>query len=62
MYMRLHRHGNHFKDKRPNLEKRPGGLWRWNRRTPAWSNYEAEFIPPLRHRAYALLDLAAPSR
>jgi len=28
---------NHFKGQAAELEKRPGGLWALNRRTPAWS-------------------------
>src|SRR3984885_15106002 len=50
--------GNHFKDKRPNLEKRPGGLWALESAHPGMEHYEAEFIKRYGDRAFALLDLA----
>ena len=62
MYMRYTGHGNHFKDKRPNLEKRSGGLWALESAHPGMEHYEAEFIRRYGDRAFALLDLAAPSR
>ena len=34
MYMRYIGHGHHFKDKRPNIEKRAGGLWAVEGRAP----------------------------
>ena len=58
MYMRYTGHGNHFKDKRPNLEKRPGGLWALESAHPGMEHYEAEFIKRYGDRAFALLDLA----
>jgi phenylpropionate dioxygenase-like ring-hydroxylating dioxygenase large terminal subunit len=59
MYMRYTGHGNHYKDKRPNLEKRPGGLWALEAAQPGMASYEADFIRRYgRERAYALLDLA----
>jgi len=58
MYMRYTGHGNHFKDKRPNLEKRPGGLWALESAHPGKEHYEAEFIRRYGARAYELLDLA----
>ena len=58
MYMRYTGHGNHFKDKRPNLEKRPGGLWALESAHPGMEHYEAEFIRRYGDRAFALLDLA----
>ena len=58
MYMRYTGHGNHFKDKRPNLEKRPGGLWALEGAHPGMEHYEAEFIRRYGDRAFALLDLA----
>jgi phenylpropionate dioxygenase-like ring-hydroxylating dioxygenase large terminal subunit len=58
MYMRYTGHGNHFKDKRPNLEKRPGGLWALESAHPGMEHYEADFIRRYGDRAFALLDLA----
>ena len=58
MYMRYTGHGNHFKDKRPNLEKRPGGLWTLESAHPGMEHYEAEFLRRYGDRAFALLDLA----
>jgi len=56
MYMRYTGHGNHFKDKRPNLEKRPGGLWAVESAHPGMEHYEADFIRRYGDRAFALLD------
>jgi hypothetical protein len=58
MYMRYTGHGNHFKDKRPNLEKRPGGLWALESAHPGMEHYEAAFIERYGDRAMSLLDLA----
>lgn len=58
MYMRYTGHGNHFKDKRPNLEKRPGGLWALEPATPGKEHVEAEFARRYGPRAPAMLDLA----
>ena len=58
MYMRYTGHGNHFKDKRPNLEKRPGGLWALESAHPGMEHFEAEFIRRYGDRAFELLDLA----
>ncbi len=58
MYMRYTGHGNHYKDKRPNLEKRPGGLWALESAHPGMEHYEAEFIRRYGDRAFSLLDLA----
>src|SRR3974377_2047935 len=54
MYMRYTGHGNHFKDKRPNLEKRPGGLWALESAHPGMEHYEAEFIERYGDRAFVL--------
>ena len=37
MYMKYFGHGHHFKDKRPNMDIRPGSMWRSKARIPAWS-------------------------
>ena len=58
MYMRYTGHGNHYKDKRPNLEKRPGGLWALESAHPGMEHYEADFISRYGDRALSLLDLA----
>jgi phenylpropionate dioxygenase-like ring-hydroxylating dioxygenase large terminal subunit len=58
MYMQYTGHGNHFKDKRPMLEKRPGGLWALEGAHPGMEHYEAEFRRRYGERANALLDLA----
>jgi len=58
MYMRYTGHGNHFKDKRPNVENRPGGLWALEPATPGQEHYEEEFRRRYGDRAPALLDLA----
>ena len=58
MYMRYTGNGNHFKDKRPNLEKRPGGLWALESRIPAWSTTRPSSAARYGDRADALLDLA----
>ncbi|MGE0626301.1 MAG: Rieske 2Fe-2S domain-containing protein [Hyphomicrobiaceae bacterium] len=58
MYMRYTGHGNHFKDKRPNIEDRPGGLWALEPATPGQEHYEAMFRERYGDRALSLLDLA----
>lgn len=58
MYMRYTGHGNHFKDKRPNIENRPGGLWALEPATPGQEHYEAAFRERYGERALSLLDLA----
>ena len=43
MYVQYLGHGHHFKDKRPNVEKRPGALWAIEgAASRAWSTYEEE--------------------
>jgi phenylpropionate dioxygenase-like ring-hydroxylating dioxygenase large terminal subunit len=59
MYVQYLGHGHHFKDKRPNIEKRPGALWEIEATHPGMEEYEKD----LRHRLGAAadhaLDLAA---
>src|SRR5438445_9182598 len=43
MYVKYAGNGHHFKDKRPNLEKRPGGLWALESAHPGMEHYEDEF-------------------
>jgi phenylpropionate dioxygenase-like ring-hydroxylating dioxygenase large terminal subunit len=58
MYVQYMGHGHHFKDKRPNLNQRPGGLWAIESAHPGMEHYEAEFRRRYGARADALLDLA----
>ncbi len=58
MYMKYTGHGNHFKDKRPNLDPRPGGLWALESLHPGMEHYEQAFRQRYGERAPALLDLA----
>jgi phenylpropionate dioxygenase-like ring-hydroxylating dioxygenase large terminal subunit len=58
MYMCYTGHGNHFKDKRPNLELRPGGLWALESAHPGMEHYEEKFRQRYGARALELLDLA----
>jgi hypothetical protein len=58
MYLRYTGNGNHFKDKRPNLEKRAGGLWALESAHPGMEHYEEKFKTRYGSRADTLLDLA----
>ena len=58
MYMRYTGHGNHFKDKRPNIAPRPGGLWALEPATPGQEHYERAFKQRYGDRALSMLDLA----
>jgi len=58
MYMQYMGNGHHFKDKRPNLNKRAGGLWAIESPHPGMEHYEAEFRRRYGARADDLLDLA----
>jgi phenylpropionate dioxygenase-like ring-hydroxylating dioxygenase large terminal subunit len=58
MYMQYMGNGHHFKDKRPNLNKRPGGLWAIESPHPGMEHCEAEFKRRYGERALDLLDLA----
>ena len=59
MYVQYMGNGHHFKDKRPNLEKRPGGLWALESLHPGMEHYEAEFRSEAMASApTSLLDLA----
>jgi phenylpropionate dioxygenase-like ring-hydroxylating dioxygenase large terminal subunit len=42
MYMRYTGNGHHFKDKRPNIEKRSGGLWAGEGPAPGTEHYAQE--------------------
>jgi hypothetical protein len=58
MYVQYMGHGHHFKDKRPNLQPRPGGLWALESLHPGMEYYESEFRSRYGERADSLLDLA----
>lgn len=59
MYVRYLGHGHHFKDKRPNVEDRPGALWEIEGAAPGMEHYEALLRERLGDRAAHALDLAA---
>jgi phenylpropionate dioxygenase-like ring-hydroxylating dioxygenase large terminal subunit len=58
MYMQYMGNGHHFKDKRPNLNQRPGGLWAIESPHPGMEYAETEFRRRYGARAEQLLDLA----
>ncbi|MFL5049137.1 MAG: aromatic ring-hydroxylating oxygenase subunit alpha [Xanthobacteraceae bacterium] len=58
MYVQYMGNGHHFKDKRPNLNQRPGGLWAIESPHPGMEHAEAEFRRRYGARADDLLDLA----
>ena len=58
MYVQYMGNGHHFKDKRPNLQARPGGLWAIESTHPGMEYAEAEFRRKYGERADSLLDLA----
>jgi len=60
MYLRAFPHGHHFKDKRPNVEKRPGALWEMEAAQPGSESFESLIRMKLDERkASRALDLAA---
>ncbi len=58
MYVQYMGNGHHFKDKRPNLNQRPGGLWELESAHPGQEHYETLFRERYGDRAAQLLDLA----
>jgi len=58
MYMRYTGNGHHFKDKRPNIEKRAGGLWSVEGPAPGGEHAEASLRGRFGERADDILDLA----
>jgi len=58
MYMLYVGNGHHFKDKRPNLDRRPGGLWAIESLHPGMEHVAAKLRARLGARAEAILDLA----
>ena len=59
MYVQYFGHGHHFKDKRPNLEKRPGALWEIEAAHPGMEFFEKRIKQKLGANAARALDLAA---
>ncbi len=59
MYMKYFGNGHHFKDKRPNIQKRPGALWEIEGAAPGMEHYEGELRRLLGSRADDALDLAS---
>ncbi len=59
MYVQYLGNGNHFKDKRPNVEDRPGALWDIEGAHPGMEHFESSIRQRLGDRAEIALDLAA---
>src|SRR3977135_3762575 len=59
MYMAYMGNGHHFKDKRPNIEKRAGGLWAVEGPAPGAEHYAEELRRRFGARAEEILDLAS---
>jgi phenylpropionate dioxygenase-like ring-hydroxylating dioxygenase large terminal subunit len=59
MYVQYFGRGHHFKDKRPNIEKRPGALWEKEAPHPGMEPLERHIRTKLRDKAGWALDLAA---
>src|SRR5437660_527218 len=51
--------GHHFKDKRPNIEKRAGGLWAVEGPAPGTEHYQADLRRRYGDKAEDILDLAS---
>ena len=58
MYVAYTGNGHHYKDKRPNLEKRAGGLWAIESLHPGMEHYAEKLRAKLGAKAEAALDLA----
>jgi hypothetical protein len=59
MYVQVFANGHHFKDKRPNVEKRPGALWEKEAPHPGMTHFESSIRRKLGGKAGRALDLAA---
>ena len=59
MYCRCYGRGHHLKDKRPNVEKRPGALWEIESAHPGKEHYEAKLRERFGKEADRWLDLAS---
>ncbi len=58
MYVAYTGNGHHYKDKRPNIEKRAGGLWAIESLHPGMEHYAEKLRAKLGDKAEAALDLA----
>ncbi|MDP2621862.1 MAG: Rieske 2Fe-2S domain-containing protein [Hyphomicrobiales bacterium] len=59
MYVQYFGHGHHFKDKRPNINARPGALWEIEASHPGMEHYDENLRAKLGDKADRALDLAA---
>jgi len=59
MYVKYFGNGHHFKDKRPNIEQRPGALWEIEGSHPGMEGYEESIRERLGDKADRILDIAA---
>ena len=59
MYVRYFGNGHHYKDKRPNIENRPGALWAIEGTHPGMEHYEASLRQRYGADADRILDLAS---
>ena len=59
MYVRYFGNGHHFKDKRGNVEQRPGALWEIEATHPGMEHYEQALRDRLGDEADRVLDLAS---
>ncbi len=55
MYIQYMGNGHHFKDKRPNLQKRPGGLWSIESPHPGMEHVQEKLRQRYGERAEAML-------
>jgi phenylpropionate dioxygenase-like ring-hydroxylating dioxygenase large terminal subunit len=58
MYVQYMGNGHHFKDKRPNLNARPGGLWAIESLHPGMEHVQEKLRSRFGERAESMLDLA----
>lgn len=59
MYVQYFGHGHHYKDKRPNIENRPGALWAIEGKHPGMEHYEQSLRDRFGDDADRILDLAS---
>jgi hypothetical protein len=59
MYVQSFGRGHHFKDKRPNVEQRPGALWEKEAAIPGMEHFVQVIKDKLKDKAGRALDLAA---
>ena len=59
MYVKYFGNGHHFKDKRPNIENRPGALWEIEGIFPGMEHYEQKIRETYGDKADRMLDLAS---